>query len=97
VCVCVCVCRETERATYIYIYYIHSGNCGSSVGIALGYGMDDGGSRVRFPARAGNFFITASRTALEPTQAPIQWVRGALSLGVKRPVREADHSPPTSA
>jgi hypothetical protein len=28
---------------------------------------------------------------------PIQWVTGALSLGVKRPVREADHSPPPSA
>jgi hypothetical protein len=28
---------------------------------------------------------------------PIQWVPGALSMGVKQPVREADHSPPTSA
>jgi hypothetical protein len=28
----------------------------SSVGIALGYGLDDRDSRVRFPARAGNFF-----------------------------------------
>jgi hypothetical protein len=28
---------------------------------------------------------------------PIQWVPGALSPGVKRPGREADHSPPTSA
>jgi hypothetical protein len=27
----------------------------------------------------------------------IQWVTGSLSLGVKRPVREADHSPPYSA
>jgi hypothetical protein len=26
----------------------------SSVGIALGYGLDDRGSRVRFPAGAGN-------------------------------------------
>jgi hypothetical protein len=32
-----------------------------------------------------------------PTQSPIQWVPGALSLGVKRPGREADHSPPSSA
>jgi hypothetical protein len=29
----------------------------SSVGIALGYGLDDLGSRVRFPARAGNFSL----------------------------------------
>jgi hypothetical protein len=27
-----------------------------------------------------------------PTQLPIQWVSGALSLGVKRSGREADHS-----
>jgi hypothetical protein len=32
--------------------------------------------------------------ALGPTQPPIQWVPGALSLGVKWPGREADHSPP---
>jgi hypothetical protein len=42
-------------------------------------------------------FTTASRTALGPTQPPIQWVLGALSLGVKRSGREADHSPPFSA
>jgi hypothetical protein len=30
-------------------------------------------------------FTTASRPALGPTQPPIQWVPGALSLGVKRP------------
>jgi hypothetical protein len=49
-------------------------------------------ARVRFPAGIGNF-TTASRPALGPTQSPIQWVPGALSLGVKQPVREADHSP----
>jgi hypothetical protein len=30
------------------------------------------------------------------TQPSIQWVPGALSLGVKRPWREADHSSPSS-
>jgi hypothetical protein len=30
-------------------------------------------------------FTTASRPALRPTQPPIQWVSGTLSLGVKRP------------
>jgi hypothetical protein len=29
----------------------------SSVGIALGYGLDDRGSRVRFQAGAGNFSL----------------------------------------
>jgi hypothetical protein len=42
-------------------------------------------------------FNTASGTALGSTQHPIQWVLGALSLGVKRPGREADHSPLSSA
>jgi hypothetical protein len=41
-------------------------------------------------------FTTVPRPALGPTQPPIQWVPGALSLGVKRPEREADHSPPSS-
>jgi hypothetical protein len=53
-----------------------------------------------FDSRRGlriSLFTTASRTALGPTQPPIQWVPGALSLGVKRPRREADHSPPSSA
>jgi hypothetical protein len=42
-------------------------------------------------------FYAASRTAVGPTQPPIQWVPGALSLGVKRLGREADHSLPYSA
>jgi hypothetical protein len=37
------------------------------------------------------------RTALGPTQPPSQWVPGALSLGVKRSGREADHSSQSSA
>jgi hypothetical protein len=42
-------------------------------------------------------FTTACRVALGPTQPPIQWVPGALSLGVKWLGREADHSTPSSA
>jgi hypothetical protein len=42
-------------------------------------------------------FTTVARNALGPTHPPIQWVPGALSLGVKWPGREAGHSPPSSA
>jgi hypothetical protein len=48
--------------------------------------------------RLGIFlFTTAFTTALGPTQPPIQWVSGGVSLGVKRPGRKADHLPPSSA
>jgi hypothetical protein len=54
------------------------GNLGQLSDIALGYGL-------------GIFiFTTASRLSLGPTQPHIQWVPGALSLGVKRPGREAE-------
>jgi hypothetical protein len=41
----------------------------------------------------------ASRPAPGPTQPHIQWVPGGggISPEVKRPGREADHSPPSSA
>jgi hypothetical protein len=52
-----------------------------------------------FDSRKGQvlFLITiALRLGLRPNQPPIQWVAGALSSEVKRPRREADHSPPSS-
>jgi hypothetical protein len=70
----------------------------SSVGIALGYGLDDRGSRVRFPAGAGNFSLyhrVQNGSGAHQASYPMR-TRG-LSLGVKRPWREADHSPPPSA
>jgi len=42
-------------------------------------------------------FTTVSILALGPTQPPIEWVSGALPLGVKQPGCEADHSPPSIA
>jgi hypothetical protein len=35
--------------------------------------------------------------ALGPIQPTIKWIAGSLLLAVKRPGREADHSPPFSA
>jgi hypothetical protein len=59
-------------------YYCHDSS------VRLGIGLDDWGSRVGFLARAGIFlFTTMSKMALGSTQPSIQWVLGALSLGVK--------------
>jgi hypothetical protein len=41
--------------------------------------------------------VLAIHSFLESTQAPIQWVSAALSVGVKRPGREVDHSPTSNA
>jgi hypothetical protein len=41
--------------------------------------------------------VTVSRPALGPTIPPMQWVPEVLTPGLKRPGRETDHSPPSSA
>jgi len=47
---------------------------------------------IQFLAEKGVFvFTTASRPALGPTQPPIQWVPGVLSLGVKQLGCEANY------
>jgi hypothetical protein len=70
----------------------------SVVGIATGYGLDDGGVGVSSPGRIKNFlFSTSSRPVLGSTKPPIRWVMGALFPEVKRPGREVDHSPKTTA
>jgi hypothetical protein len=68
----------------------------NSVGIAIGLRV----GRSGFDSRRvlGIFlFDTVFKPALGLTQLPNQWVPEALSLRVKRPGREADHSPPPSA
>jgi hypothetical protein len=65
-----------------YFNHLLSYKPGWLSGIALGYGLDDWG----FESRKGLgilFFTTVSRPALGPNQPPIQWVPGALSLGVQ--------------
>jgi hypothetical protein len=51
------------------------------------------------PSRGMTLFSPplASKPALGPTLPPIQWGPEAISPGVKRPGREADCSPPSSA
>jgi hypothetical protein len=78
-----------SQCGYLYKWTPHNG-------IPLGYGLDDRGFETQQGLRIFLFTI-ASRPAMRSTRPPMQWVLGALSLGVKRPGREADHSPPSSA
>jgi hypothetical protein len=55
----------------------------SSVGIELGYGLDNRGSRVRFPAEAGNFSFhhrVQNGSGAHPASYPIG-TRGSFSGG----------------
>jgi len=49
---------------------------------------------VRVPT---DLFTTAFRPALGPIQPPIQCEPGSLPMELRRPGREADHSPPSNA
>jgi hypothetical protein len=63
--------------------------------ITMDYGFGGQGSII---GRENSFlFLTESRQDLGPTQAPIQRVPAGLSSGTKRPVRESDRSPTSSA
>jgi hypothetical protein len=56
---------------------------GSSVGIALGYGLDDRGSVVRFPAEAGNFSLhhrVQNDSGVHPPSYPVS-TRGSFAGG----------------
>jgi hypothetical protein len=48
-------CERRERGDAVCLLLVWSRDI--SVGIALGYGLDDRGSRVRFPAGDGNFSL----------------------------------------
>jgi hypothetical protein len=57
----------------------------SSGSIVSDYGLDDRAIGVRSPAGAEDFPLTSvSRSALGPTQPPVQWVPRVLTPGVKR-------------
>jgi hypothetical protein len=86
----------THRVVYSKLA-VTDGNSQAQSAYRLVHGLDDGGS---IPGRGNDrifLFATASRPALGPTQPPIQWLPGALSLGIKRLGREAAHSPPSTA
>jgi hypothetical protein len=70
----------------------------SIVGIALGYGLNDWGSRVQFLVGSGKYSLhhcIQNGSGAHPASCPVG--TSALSLGVKWPGHEADHSPLSSA
>jgi hypothetical protein len=80
--------RHRDNFTLLSIIIIISSSSSSS---RLRPGRPRG--RNSSPNRVKNFlFFMSSRQTLGFTQPPIQWVPG-----VKRPAREADHSPPDSS
>jgi hypothetical protein len=83
--------KETDLACS-EVLIRHSGATGTVSVLRLGCGLDYRGS---FPARDSDgifIFATASKLSLGAIHSPIQWVPG-----VKRPKREADCTPPSSA
>jgi hypothetical protein len=69
----------------------------SSVGIAVGYGLDDRDSSFRFPAGTGNFSLHHSvqnGSGAHQTSYPMG-TRGSFP-DVKLPGRKADHSLPSN-
>jgi hypothetical protein len=57
----VCVCHHSEqkkkRTPLLNLLHKYEESRDSSVGTALGYGLDERGSRVRFPSGDGNFSL----------------------------------------
>jgi hypothetical protein len=68
--------------------HVYMGSRDSAVGIATGYGLDDWAVGVRVPV--------GSRIFTSPPNLLYNGYRGSFPE-VKRPWREAEHSPPTSA
>jgi hypothetical protein len=66
---------------------------GTSIGIAAGYGLDGQGS---ITGRGKGLFspLQSPHLLCGPTEPLIRWVPRAISPELKRPRREADHSPP---
>jgi hypothetical protein len=88
----------SNNLSNLFSVAIDTGVMVSIVGIVTGYMAGRPMGRSSSLVRVKNFFFyMLSRPALGSTQPPIHWVPWALSPGVKRQGRQADHSPPTSA
>jgi hypothetical protein len=68
-----------------------------AVGIATGYALDDLEAGVRVPVGSKSSLLNVVQTGSGVHRTSYTVGTGGSFPGVKRPVREADHSPPTSA
>jgi hypothetical protein len=91
------VCTATGYGVDWRGYVTGRSNKYCSVGIATSYGLYNRGVGVRVPVWSKKLSSPDRRHRLRSTQPPIQWVPGAIFTGIKRPGREVDHSPPSSA
>jgi hypothetical protein len=73
------------------LYEIIIGIVGICISTGYGLGFDSLQRQEIF------LYSTASRSAINFTQSPIQWVHDALSKRIKQTWREAYHSPPSNA
>jgi hypothetical protein len=97
--------RSTYRRITVIVTLINCTDCcrsslilrESAVGIATGYWLDDWGVGVLVPVGARIFTSPCCPDRLCGPHNLLSNVPGDPSPEVKRPGREADHSPPTSA
>jgi hypothetical protein len=92
--------NSSSQPLYFVCFSVCFGSRDSSVGIGTGYGLDgrEGSVGVRVPV-GSRIFSSSQRPDRfwGPPNLLSNGYRGALSPGVKRQGREADHSPSTSA
>jgi hypothetical protein len=85
--------RKREEVTFMWRHFTVK-NLRTEWGWLSRHSDCQGGGRPGFGFRQCTMFLfsTASRRTLVPTQVPVQWVPGAIPLGVKRQGREAERS-----
>ena len=83
--------RNVRRKSNFEVRTMYVSGPGSSVDIVTDYGLDGPGS-----IPGGDEIFRLSKSALWPTQPPVQWVPG-VSRGWRRPGRGADPPTPPSA
>jgi hypothetical protein len=93
-----CLLYKTKINTRLINYLIGDDRSrDSSVGMAIAYEMEDGGVGVQAPVRQEFSFLHVVQKGSWVHPTFYKRSTGVSFLEVKRPGREADQSPPTSA